>query len=86
MTTEKPVLDVPGAVEELKALGVGKAVEESVTWAGIKRAGGPDAEKKARAALQAIGATKVTSYRKYEARAPKKAKDGQRERGTRGED
>lgn len=73
VTTEKADLSVLGAVEELRALGLDAAVErtESVTWAAINRIGGAAAEKRAREALRAIGATKTSSYMRYEARRPK---------------
>lgn len=74
VTTERPDLAVPGAVEELRAMGVAAAVKSSVTWADIKRVGAEGAENQAREVLRAIGATKTTSHRKYEARMPKRAR------------
>ena len=72
VVTEKVDITKPGAEEELRAMGLEKAFEPpNVTWASIKRVGGPKAEKMAREILSAIGATKESRHMRYEARSPK---------------
>ena len=72
--TEKPALDVPGALQALYALGLTGAVESRTTWAAIKRAGGAEGEKRARAELKRIGAIKASDHDRYEARPVKKGR------------
>ena len=69
---ESPDLTAPGAIEVLQELGLDFAVQTKTTWADIKREGGTDAEKRARAALRDIDALKFgTPKRVYDIRVPK---------------
>jgi PD-(D/E)XK nuclease superfamily len=67
VVTTRPDLTVAGAIEAVRALAPG-AIAEATTWTAIKRAGGAAAEKELRAALQDLGALKVSESIRYQAR------------------
>ena len=74
VTTEKPSLDVPGALDAIRAAGASEAIESSTTWSAIDKAVGKPAGKALREQLAALGAVKTASYQRYEARKPTRTK------------
>ncbi len=72
VTTEKPSLDVPGALDAIRAAGASEAIESSTTWSAIDKAVGKPAGKALREQLAALGAVKTASYQRYEARKARK--------------
>lgn len=74
VTTEKPSLDVPGALSAIRAAGASEAIESSTTWSAIDKAVGKPAGKALREQLAALGAVRTSSYLRYEARKPTRTK------------
>lgn len=72
-TVEKPDLTVPGAADELRAMGAANAIALSTTWADVERAIGPADAEFVRDRLRTIGAVKSSTYDEYRARKPKNA-------------
>lgn len=74
ITTERPMLDIPGAAELLRSRGAGAAIELSATWNGIKEAAGDAAAKEIREALRKMGALKISGYPKPQLSPPPKSR------------
>ena len=72
---ESPVLDAPGATEEIGAAGAAKAIERKVTWSAIAKQIGPKAAKTLREKLHDMGATRATTKPDYDWRKPAKDPD-----------
>ena len=72
VTTEKPALDVPGALAEVKAAGAEAALDITTSWSAIERAIGKAPAKELRKALSAMGATKTSTHKRYEAKKARK--------------
>lgn len=70
VTTERPDLTVPGALGKVPSA----AIEQTATWSGIEKAVGKAEAKAVREALQALGAVRSSSFRKYSASKPKLGK------------
>ncbi|HEY6460615.1 MAG TPA: PD-(D/E)XK nuclease family protein [Polyangiaceae bacterium] len=71
VTTERPDLSVEAALAVIEQEALADAVKHSITWSEIKKRGGAEAEKRVRAALRKLGAVKVTTTQRYEAKAKK---------------
>ena len=72
VTTEKPALDVPGALAEVRAAGADAALDITTSWSAIERAIGKAPAKELRKALAAMGATKTSTHKRYEAKKDRK--------------
>ena len=72
VTTEKPALDVPGALAEVKAAGAESALDITTSWSAIERAIGKVSAKELRKALSAMGAVKTSTHKRYEAKKARK--------------
>jgi hypothetical protein len=66
--SEKPMLDVPGAVQAIVAAGGEAAIDSSTTWAALGRVLGKAKAADLRKGLAAMGAVKKSSSKRYEPR------------------
>jgi hypothetical protein len=74
VTTEKPTLDVPGALDVLERAGGGEAVTHTVTWAALERTIGRPKAKAVREELAGISAVKTSTHKRYEAKKPRRSR------------
>ena len=74
VTTIKPTLDVPGAVDAIRAAGGEEALSVSTTWTALDKVLGKAKAKDVREALTSMGAVKTSTAKRYEAKKPKRSK------------
>jgi hypothetical protein len=68
VTVERPLLDVPGAVNEIQLAGAGEAIVPHATWAAITQAIGKTQALALRETLRAIGAVDAKTSPRYRIR------------------